>query len=501
MSQVYFKKEGMTNYMIIPCEYELAEDYQSCLLKHHTIPYFLQYEKRELNGKQSLYYRLKYRTSLESVLGHLQLTYFRLENILASIVGVMETTEEYLLEPDRIIWKTDRIFLEADTGKLQFCYCPMEEEEKGSLKDLLMKIIQAVDKREEESVLFILQFYNMVTEPDYELEDLKHYISTGTRNTRTDQGEEAFAEEEEFWTDKPLGNCVKDAPLEENPDIGKMESRYNNHRNRYGKHQRTEIKKESVKSGTEEEDRETKAEKAVCILLIVMAGINFILIVCLLLNILTYDCVRYLFISMGGLIVLTIIYMHMSKEENPDEIMQAFFEDNSDILNDKELSKDEKEQLALQESGKKERFRAECKNLWDNDSGIVTCGETTVLTSGDVTDQNKEVIVTEDYTTQLYLESMEKGKYEPVHLNKRSIVLGAMPDSCDYILRARGVSRMHAKLMGKPDGIYLLDLNSTNGTYLNGELIESGQDYKLEEGDMVTFALCEFYVTREKIQR
>ena len=50
--------------------------------------------------------------------------------------------------------------------------------------------------------------------------------------------------------------------------------------------------------------------------------------------------------------------------------------------------------------------------------------------------------------------------------------------------------------MKKPDGLYLLDLNSTNGTYLNGEIIESGRDYKLEEGDMVTFALTEFYVAK-----
>lgn len=53
---------------------------------------------------------------------------------------------------------------------------------------------------------------------------------------------------------------------------------------------------------------------------------------------------------------------------------------------------------------------------------------------------------------------------------------------------------MHAKLMHKEDGIYLLDLNSTNGTYINGELVDGGQDYKLEEGDLIAFAQSQFYV-------
>ena len=76
-----------------------------------------------------------------------------------------------------------------------------------------------------------------------------------------------------------------------------------------------------------------------------------------------------------------------------------------------------------------------------------------------------------------------------------------MTEGCNYILREKGVSRMHAKLIGQEDGLYLLDLNSTNGTYINGERIESGKDYKLEEGDMVSFARSEYFVVREREEK
>ena len=46
--------------------------------------------------------------------------------------------------------------------------------------------------------------------------------------------------------------------------------------------------------------------------------------------------------------------------------------------------------------------------------------------------------------------------------------------------------------------MYLTDLNSTNGTYINGDRIDVGKEYPLEEGDMVAFAGSRFFVAREE---
>lgn len=466
MSQVYFKKEGLVNYMVMPCEYELEENYQSCLLQYHQVPHFLPYEIRQMDRQQCVYYKLKYKTTLKSVLGHLRLTFDRLLNMAASIIGAMEMVEEYLLEQDGIVWSTDQIFLEADTGNLQFCYCPIPEREKGSLRDLLTELIQAVDKKEEKSILFILEFYNMVTEPDCSLEHLKGYV--GKKNTISEPFESSNLRGQDEQFDFESGF------------ITGME-----------------------KNKKEPEEKEPPAERIVRTMLIITAIINIVLIASLLFDLLTYDCVRYLFISLGALIVLTIAYMNVSKEETPDEIMQAFFEDNEvgtvrkeEFLNERE---EEKKEYFTNAEGfvQNQEKTIESKGVWKEKEMIATCGETSILTDGCEDEESKRnTIFVENYDKHLYLESMEKGKYEPIYMDKKSVVLGTMPDSCNYTLKARGISRMHAKLMKKPDGLYLLDLNSTNGTYLNGEIIESGRDYKLEEGDMVTFALTEFYVAK-----
>lgn len=47
----------------------------------------------------------------------------------------------------------------------------------------------------------------------------------------------------------------------------------------------------------------------------------------------------------------------------------------------------------------------------------------------------------------------------------------------------KGVSRQHARLLREERALYLLDLNSTNGTRLNGELVPAGVERRLHDGD------------------
>jgi hypothetical protein len=50
-----------------------------------------------------------------------------------------------------------------------------------------------------------------------------------------------------------------------------------------------------------------------------------------------------------------------------------------------------------------------------------------------------------------------------------------------------GVSRRHAILLPDDDGLALIDLESTNGTWINGVYLQPGQKYQLRVGDRVEF--------------
>jgi hypothetical protein len=50
---------------------------------------------------------------------------------------------------------------------------------------------------------------------------------------------------------------------------------------------------------------------------------------------------------------------------------------------------------------------------------------------------------------------------------------------------AYGVSRQHARIHQSKDGVFIEDLNSTNGTFLNGQRLIPSKLYPLEHGDML----------------
>lgn len=451
--EMYYKKEGINSFAILPFNREGAGRYQDNLFQYHEVPHFLQYEIRQTNGKESIYYHLKYRTTMKTVMGHLPFTIDRIKNMVESIIGVLETAEDYLLDINKIIWSSENIFVEADSGRLLFCYYPDGDKQIGSLKDFLMEIMQATDKKQEEAVLFVLQFYNLVTEENCSLEEIREFKKKRLSDKYKKEMEHIESEE------------IKNG-LFENEN--------------FYEEQKNGIIQNSTKEKADKE-KESRGCFVVKILLVGTAVFDMILILCLVFEVLTYGYMKYLFIGLCALIVLTVLYMQMSKEETPDEMMQHFFEEQKNQKTESALYV----KNATNPSGK----------LFNEVSTEEKWGETRLLTEEKVV--FAEVAVVEDVTKQLCLSPLEEGKYPKIYFDEKSIVIGCMTESCNYVLKEEGISRMHAKLIPKLDGNFLLDLNSTNGTYLNGELIESGREYKLEEGDMVVFARCEFYVVVE----
>ena len=82
---------------------------------------------------------------------------------------------------------------------------------------------------------------------------------------------------------------------------------------------------------------------------------------------------------------------------------------------------------------------------------------------------------------------------EKIELGKPSFVLGKNPEKSDYAVAANtNISRVHAVITMRNGRYYVMDQNSTNGTFINGRIIKAGQETEILPGDCLMLANEEF---------
>lgn len=59
---------------------------------------------------------------------------------------------------------------------------------------------------------------------------------------------------------------------------------------------------------------------------------------------------------------------------------------------------------------------------------------------------------------------------------------------CDFVLDFTEISRLHAHCITEHLSVFLEDMGSTNGTFVNERRLEKGERYRLRAGDVVRFA-------------
>jgi pSer/pThr/pTyr-binding forkhead associated (FHA) protein len=71
-------------------------------------------------------------------------------------------------------------------------------------------------------------------------------------------------------------------------------------------------------------------------------------------------------------------------------------------------------------------------------------------------------------------------------LTGETVTIGRAPD-CVLQLDEVGISSHHAQISPAQDGYLLKDLQSTNGTKVNGQTLEAQTEYALKPGDRIIF--------------
>lgn len=149
-------------------------------------------------------------------------------------------------------------------------------------------------------------------------------------------------------------------------------------------------------------------------------------------------------------------------------------EDSTGLLNDKELTDNLDEVCTILTNDEESTDYLE---LEEDSTGLLNDEEPTGLLNNNY----------QSFST-LY----RKSTGETILINKLVFRLGRQKNSCDYYIKNNAVSQSHANIITRGRQKFIVDLNSTNRTFVNEAQICSGQEVELYENDNIKLGNEEF---------
>lgn len=125
----------------------------------------------------------------------------------------------------------------------------------------------------------------------------------------------------------------------------------------------------------------------------------------------------------------------------------------------------------------------ECEKTGEDTTEQETYGETVVLSAGQLSGTASLV-------------SREPGELPTVYLERELTVIGKLEQASDVVISLPTVSRVHARIRKTGENYYLADLNSRNGTSVNGRMLGAEEEYFLQDEDQVDFAQARYVFLR-----
>ena len=493
--QIDYKRDLNHTYFILQEEKEPdTASYQIRMLLTNTIPGLLDCKIGKMDDKTLFYYEVTSRQSLQSVFEQRPISAEVLRKLFEQLLDLLEELGQYLLTPDGLILQPELIFADANLETFSFCYLPGKLRTAGcfqqQIRELMEYLRPKLDHQEQDAVVLGYGLYREIASDIFSIETIQALLyQTGKENRvglekKQLQKEENTAKlpDEIMWEEEQEAETAKEnffaEPEEEEKDAGRWRNRI---------------------------------EAVLCIGF--LGGV-------LALRWTQAETIWYLVLGGAAAVVgaasLAFEFVKHRKKRR-EETEKAKYRKPAGIR-DREgegypVPEGPAWEEAKQKSGMldqpnetewkkwKRDSTSEEGKIWEHD------GKQKREILNERAEESREVqnrmemdgqeedlfgktelLVSPEKENRAYLIPIDPMDLPLIPIERGSMLIGKLSAAADVILPYRTVSRLHAKLVSTEEGDYLLDLNSRNGTTVNGVPLMGETKKKLEDGDDISFA-------------
>ena len=478
-----YKRDVSHNYLILREEEKVnTASYQVRMLTGNVIPSILKCRLQGLDGNLLFYYDITSRQSLASFYEQRKFHRKDLHMLFGGFIRVMEEMAEFLMNTDQLLLCPEYIFLDIEKREVKFCCLPdYHHPIQEQFRELTEYLLPRLDHEDPQAVSMGYGVSRKAMETGFQLEHIKEAIYQNREVIGKNDNKDSAQKQGQ----KPPENNLDGADnfgekIQEKADVSHLLE--TDVENKTSKRKKDKKKEES-------DFQKSSNEWTGALLCVFTAAVLIILLILRYLGYLPGIPAEAIF---GGAIILLALAAFLSwtaEKKKQKKQMSA------------EWRKKVKRELddTYESSSEKRRKERNSEDLYEADSvqekmpewgdGKYKMPEQT----GETENYGETVVLSAGQTEgPASLVSREPGELATIYLDRDLMVIGKMENAADAVISLPTVSRIHAKIRKADDEYYLSDLNSRNGTSVNGRLLKTGEEYQLQDEDQVEFAQARY---------
>ncbi len=474
-----FRREQNRNYMILHPEAEIQDRYTIRMLSENRMEGLLCFQEKRVDDEIRHYYDITSRQPLNRLLEHRSLKEAEIRNLVLDVVLALRQLERFLLDENQLCLLPEMIYVEPDIFKSRFCLIPGRKGDfSENFRMLAQYLLDHVDHSDGNAVMAAFGVFKESRKENFGIEDIERCVRKCERKEET----------------VPLIFPVEKLPDEEmapGEERGLEGTRNKERRNRenswrfMGRGSRLDVSAENMgifipestaenrdateitageSSGTSVLGREERCRTFICFL---SAGAALAMLIFLFLSGMFW---QYPWILGFPAIFLSISGFLFYKIHVPDW-------------------------GKLKKAAQDEEQAEEWEILFQGKAGMAEDGnELNHFSSESVEDGDElQTVLLSERPAQLQFRKLvpDDGG-EEIPIQYFPFLIGKNEMLADLCLPVPEISRLHAKIEETDDGYTITDLNSTNGTTVDGHLLEMNETYPIKPGAEIGIAAKRF---------
>lgn len=501
MKEIYQRDLGH-NYMILQEEEKgHKEDFRVKMLMYNEIGSVLAYSIRMMNSSCHYYYDITSKQTMQRMFERRQIQYKDLKQILLGFLSMIQSVKEYMLDMNHFILEEPYIYMNMETEAVYFCYFPgYRQSVKESFHKLTEYFLNRVDHTDQKAVVAAYELFRQTMEDNYDLEQIiramfekdgkESHIGEVQSACVDAKAADIHLKEQTFSSPShEPAQTIQKVPTKEASKIA-------------AKAPKKSLSSVLDKQNNNQKKRLHKGKDPVTgkpkVLLFGVAGIVILAeagSLCLFILLLVSKSLQarfpgdtYMKVMVGLLVEMALLFYALyrcyEKCVGKPSVEESEFvlEKSEQDFNREFTAKQEGCHYGdsfLQQEVNPPFFAGKAEEPSDSKNTKELGYGDTVLLSYQAKPVGKRLISTNGHTKDFAL-------------NQASFIIGKMEQCVDGLILDESVSRIHAEIKKEEEKFFLIDLNSTNGTFLNGKRLETNEKVLLKEKDQIRFATTEF---------